>query len=87
MLSFKFLFFLFLSSTVIHAYRVPADIRIRSGEQRQNDGDSLAYSPPVYPSPWMDPKADGWQDAYAKAYQFVSQLTLLEKVNLTTGVG
>ncbi|KAL0932407.1 beta-glucosidase 1 precursor [Colletotrichum truncatum] len=47
----------------------------------------LAYSPPVYPSPWMDPNADGWADAYAKAKDFVSQLTLLEKVNLTTGVG
>ncbi|KAK0382072.1 glycosyl hydrolase family 3 [Colletotrichum limetticola] len=47
----------------------------------------LAHSPPVYPSPWMDPSADGWADAYAKAKDFVSQLTLLEKVNLTTGVG
>ncbi|GKT47596.1 putative beta-glucosidase btgE [Colletotrichum spaethianum] len=47
----------------------------------------LAYSPPVYPSPWMDPSADGWADAYTKAKDFVSQLTLLEKVNLTTGVG
>jgi beta-glucosidase len=29
----------------------------------------------------------GWDDAYEKAKAFVSQLTLLEKVNLTTGVG
>ena len=28
-----------------------------------------------------------WADAYKKAKEFVSQLTLLEKVNLTTGVG
>jgi beta-glucosidase len=35
----------------------------------------------------MDPSAVGWEDAYAKAKDFVSQLTLLEKVNLTTGVG
>lgn len=35
----------------------------------------------------MDPNAVGWADAYAKARDFVSQLTLLEKVNLTTGVG
>lgn len=55
--------------------------------QRQNGTDDLAYSPPVYPSPWMDPEANGWQEAYAKAHDFVSQLTLLEKVNLTTGVG
>lgn len=34
----------------------------------------------------MDPKAPGWE-AYAKAKAFVSQLTLVEKVNLTTGTG
>jgi beta-glucosidase len=49
--------------------------------------DELAYSPPEFPSPWMDPKASGWEDAYAKAREFVSQLTLLEKVNITTGTG
>jgi beta-glucosidase len=48
---------------------------------------SLATSDPYYPSPWMNPDADGWQDAYVKAKAFVSQMTLLEKVNLTTGVG
>ena len=47
----------------------------------------LAYSEPHYPSPWMDPKAVGWEEAYEKAKAFVSQLTLLEKVNLTTGIG
>lgn len=47
----------------------------------------LAHSDPFYPSPWMDPNANGWEDAYVKAKEFVSQLTLLEKVNLTTGVG
>jgi len=49
----------------------------------QNDGD---LSPPSYPSPWMR-GGNGWQDAYAKAAEFVSGLTLLEKINLTTGVG
>lgn len=49
--------------------------------------EELAYSPPFYPSPWMNPKALGWEEAYVKAKDFVSQLTLLEKVNLTTGVG
>jgi hypothetical protein len=43
-------------------------------------------SPPSYPSPWMR-GGEGWDDAYAKAQAFVSQLTLLEKINLTTGVG
>lgn len=47
----------------------------------------LAFSPPEYPSPWMDPHAPGWEQAYIKAKDFVSQLTLLEKVNITTGVG
>ncbi|KAI0013567.1 glycoside hydrolase family 3 protein [Xylariaceae sp. FL0662B] len=47
----------------------------------------LAQSEPYYPSPWMNPTAQGWEDAYAKAKDFVSRLTLAEKVNLTTGVG
>lgn len=46
----------------------------------------LAFSEPFYPSPWMSGEGD-WADAYAQARAFVSQLTLLEKVNLTTGVG
>jgi len=49
----------------------------------QNDGD---VSPPSYPSPWAH-GGDDWQVAYQKAQAFVSQLTLLEKINLTTGVG
>lgn len=48
---------------------------------------ALATSDPFYPSPWMDPEAIGWEEAYQKAKTFVSQLTLLEKVNLTTGTG
>ncbi len=39
-----------------------------------------------YPSPWSS-GAPGWEEAYAKAREFVSQLTLTEKVNLTTGTG
>jgi beta-glucosidase len=34
----------------------------------------------------MDGSGD-WNAAYTKAKAFVGQLTLLEKVNLTTGVG
>jgi beta-glucosidase-like glycosyl hydrolase len=48
---------------------------------------ALATSDPFYPSPWMNPDADGWAEAYAQARDFVSQMTLMEKVNLTTGVG
>ncbi|KAI0835614.1 glycoside hydrolase family 3 protein [Hypoxylon sp. FL0890] len=51
------------------------------------DKRDLAHSEPHYPSPWTKPTAQGWEDAYAKARDFVSQLTLAEKVNLTTGVG
>ena len=47
---------------------------------------SYQKSDPFYPSPWMSGQGD-WASAYAKAKDFVSQLTLLEKVNLTTGVG
>lgn len=43
-------------------------------------------SPPFYPSPWGRGQGD-WASAYQKARAFVTQLTLLEKVNLTTGVG
>ncbi len=45
-----------------------------------------AASAPYYPSPWMHGDND-WAVAYARAQAFVSKLTLLEKVNLTTGVG
>jgi hypothetical protein len=43
-------------------------------------------SPEFYPSPWTNGSLD-WDAAYEKAVAFVSQLTLLEKVNLTTGAG
>ncbi|KAK4549108.1 hypothetical protein LTR36_007564 [Oleoguttula mirabilis] len=43
-------------------------------------------SPPQYPSPWGAGSGD-WASAYQKARAFVSQLTLEEKVNLTTGTG
>lgn len=43
-------------------------------------------SEPFYPSPWASGQGD-WADAYAKAKAFVAQLTILEKINLTTGVG
>ena len=42
--------------------------------------------PSGYPSPWAS-GGEGWDEAYAKAKEFVSQLTLVEKVNLTTGTG
>jgi hypothetical protein len=62
---------------------IPADSESRIGQAVED----FWTSDPFYPSPWMNPKADGWEDAYEQAKSFVSQLTLLEKVNLTTGVG
>lgn len=44
------------------------------------------FSAPYYPSPWGSGAGD-WASAYAKAEAFVTQLTLIEKINLTTGVG
>lgn len=58
-----------------------------TSQVRGRQTSELAYSPPFYPSPWMDPEAEGWEDAYAQAKDIVSQMTILEKVNLTTGVG
>ncbi|RAK86143.1 beta-glucosidase precursor [Aspergillus costaricaensis CBS 115574] len=48
--------------------------------------DELAYSPPYYPSPWANGQGD-WAQAYQRAVDIVSQMTLDEKVNLTTGTG
>lgn len=45
-----------------------------------------SFSPPYYPSPWGSGAGD-WAGAYAQAKAFVSQLSLIEKINLTTGVG
>jgi len=64
-----------------------SDSQPRIAETTASHPSGQAYSPPFYPSPWMDPNAPGWEQAYAQAKHFVSGLTLLEKVNLTTGVG
>ncbi|PTU20491.1 hypothetical protein P175DRAFT_0501106 [Aspergillus ochraceoroseus IBT 24754] len=53
------------------------------GVSAKND---LAYSPPYYPSPWATGQGD-WADAYSRAIEIVSKMTLDEKVNLTTGTG
>ena len=43
-------------------------------------------SPPYYPTPPGGWVAD-WSEAYSKAHYLVSNMTLAEKVNLTTGTG
>ncbi|KAI0535022.1 glycosyl hydrolase family 3 N terminal domain-containing protein [Xylaria digitata] len=52
-----------------------------------SSADSAPTSPESYPSPWSAGGPDGWDDAYRRAHELVSKLTLLEKVNLTTGTG
>ncbi|KAI0599636.1 putative beta-glucosidase A [Biscogniauxia sp. FL1348] len=51
----------------------------------------LPSSPDSFPSPWRssrnDDNDDGWADAYARARKLAANLTLVEKVNLTTGTG
>lgn len=61
--------------------------RRQAAQPFNNDYDGPFWtSPPSYPSPWGSGLGD-WGAAYEKAHAFVSQLTLLEKVNLTTGIG
>ncbi|TLD25476.1 hypothetical protein PspLS_05564 [Pyricularia sp. CBS 133598] len=64
-----------------------AGVSAHPGDYSKLERRAVATSEPHYPQPWMNPDADGWQEAYVKAKDFVSQMTLLEKVNLTTGVG
>jgi hypothetical protein len=61
-----------------------ASTTLLTSNQTAGSNSTLAYSPPYYPSPWMTGKGD-WAEAYQTAKDFVSQLTLLEKVNITTG--
>jgi beta-glucosidase len=50
-------------------------------------GQQQKTSQQMYPTPWGNGGPDGWDEAYVKARDFVKQLTLTEKVNLTTGTG
>lgn len=43
-------------------------------------------SPPVYPAPKGGWTPD-WAEAYGKAKKLVEQMTLAEKVNVTTAIG
>ena len=69
-----------LSSPVPEA--VPGSVKLE-----QRDDASEGYnSPAYYPTPHGGWVSD-WAEAYEKAYQVVSNMTLAEKVNLTTGTG
>lgn len=44
------------------------------------------HSPPWYPTP-RGGTVESWQKSYDKAKQMVGRMTLVEKVNITTGTG
>ena len=78
---------LYLQSVLQPVESAEAIYKRQAAQPYNNDYDGPYYtSPPSYPSPWGSGSGD-WAAAYEKARAFVSQLTLLEKVNLTTGVG
>ena len=60
---------------------------VREEELAKRDDPPPGFeSPPYYPTPqggWVD----SWAEAYKKAHAVVSNMTLAEKVNLTTGTG
>src|SRR3954467_14649273 len=76
----------YLQSVLQQPVESPEAIYRRQAAQPfNNDYDGPRWtSPPSYPSPWGSGLGD-WGTAYEKAHAFVSQLTLMEKVNLTTG--
>jgi beta-glucosidase len=43
-------------------------------------------SPPWYPTP-LGGSVSAWEDSYSKAKAMVERMTLVEKVNVTTGTG
>jgi beta-glucosidase len=53
---------------------------------KYKNGPPTGLSPPWYPTP-KGGTAKSWEDSYKKAAEMVSQMTLPEKVNITTGTG
>ena len=66
----------------LYTYNYTSGIQINNTSPGVNN----SFSPPFYPSPETRGKGN-WTFAVDKARAFVAQLTLEEKVNLTTGVG
>lgn len=66
----------------LYTYNYTSGIKINDTSIGVNN----SFSPPFYPSPETR-GAGNWTNAVEKARMFVSNLTLEEKVNLTTGVG
>nr|P22506.1 RecName: Full=Beta-glucosidase 1; AltName: Full=Beta-D-glucoside glucohydrolase; AltName: Full=Cellobiase; AltName: Full=Gentiobiase; Flags: Precursor [Saccharomycopsis fibuligera]AAA34314.1 beta-glucosidase 1 precursor [Saccharomycopsis fibuligera] len=67
------------------AVAVPIQNYTQSPSQR--DESSQWVSPHYYPTPQGGRLQDVWQEAYARAKAIVGQMTIVEKVNLTTGTG
>jgi beta-glucosidase len=81
---------LLLLLSLTHVLGLPSRIEHASDngplEKRDDLPDGYIQSPPYYPSPpggWDS----NWTASYAKAKLIVAQMTLAEKVNLTTGSG
>jgi len=80
-----------LGETLISQPDFAADVnrlqKLQAGSITARDDVPAGYSsPPYYPAPpggWVA----NWTDSYAKAQQVVANMTLAEKVNLTTGTG
>ncbi|RYP29554.1 hypothetical protein DL767_006682 [Monosporascus sp. MG133] len=73
-------------SSVILSLAAVSPLLLAAQAQEVITDDTFFYgqSEPVYPTP-ETPELGAWADAVSKARQFVSQLTLEEKVNLTAG--
>ncbi|KAL2785213.1 glycoside hydrolase superfamily [Aspergillus keveii] len=68
-----------IATSCTHASPVGGPLEARASNNE-------AFSPPYYPAPkggWVS----NWVEAYEKAHRIVSNMTLAEKVNLTTGTG
>ena len=76
----RFLTFLLLAASTVAAS--PVELVKKQDEPAPVN----FHSPPYYPAPkggW----APTWTEAYRKAKLLVEQMTLAEKVNVTTGIG
>ncbi|BAE57053.1 unnamed protein product [Aspergillus oryzae RIB40] len=68
------------------SYLVPGALSHPEAKTLTSRASTEAYSPPYYPAPnggWISE----WASAYEKAHRVVSNMTLAEKVNLTSGTG
>ncbi|KAE8374723.1 putative beta-glucosidase F [Aspergillus bertholletiae] len=76
----------FPASLALLSYFVPGVLSTPETETLTSRASAEAYSPPYYPAPkggWLPE----WASAYEKAHRVVSNMTLAEKVNLTSGTG